>query len=360
MAHVKKEMISFFLTNECNLNCRYCYTNKSEFIPQTLPFEFAKIGIDDFFDNTDCRHIRFFGAGEPTLKFNLMKQIYDYAHEKAGDKLSVEIQTNGVFSKNVAEWLANNVDIIWISWDGTPKIQNFYRPSKGGKRTSEIVERNARFLLKNGKGMTGARTTIGSFNLYKQKEIINYFANLGIKNVWADPIIPAVGKEALEKNIDLMEYSKEFLKAKELADKLGVFYGSQLTCNFDEKTFYNCRACLPMPHLTTDGYVSACDMASFGESNGPMSIFIYGKWDKENNKIIYDKEKIDRLRSRSATNMAGCRGCEIIDHCAGYCLGEVVNETGNLFGKKEYICEPIRFLAKNMPLNKGRYKYLHS
>ncbi len=30
MIHVNKHMISFFVTTSRNLDCRYCYTNKSE------------------------------------------------------------------------------------------------------------------------------------------------------------------------------------------------------------------------------------------------------------------------------------------------------------------------------------------
>ena len=35
----------------------------------------------------------------------------------------------------------------------------------------------------------------------------------------------------------------------------------------DEPGEYACRSLLPVPHLTTDGYVSACDMALFGKDN---------------------------------------------------------------------------------------------
>ena len=112
MAHFRKEMISFFLTTKCNLKCKYCYTNKEDFMHQTLSFDFAKVGIDDFFKKSTSRHIRFFGAGEPTCEFELLKRIYDYAYSLAGDELTVEIQTNGYFSTSVREWIAQNADIV--------------------------------------------------------------------------------------------------------------------------------------------------------------------------------------------------------------------------------------------------------
>lgn len=47
-----------------------------------------------------------------------------------------------------------------------------------------------------------------------------------------------------------------------------MFYGSILTCNFGDTVTTHCRACLLVPHLITDGYVSACDMALFGKKKG--------------------------------------------------------------------------------------------
>ena len=86
MPHVNKEMISFFLTTKCNLRCRYCYNSqKRRDNPiQTLDLDFAKAGIDYFFDNFQSRHIRFYGPGEPTQAFFLMKEIRDYAYSKVG------------------------------------------------------------------------------------------------------------------------------------------------------------------------------------------------------------------------------------------------------------------------------------
>ena len=137
--------------------------------------------------------------------------------------------------------------------------------------------------------------------------------------------------------------------------------GSLLTANFDEKVNINCRACLPMPHLTTDGFVSACDLALFGdlEENDRMFPFIYGRWDQASRRIIFDDSKIETLRSRKVENMPGCQYCVAKNHCAGWCLGEILNETGTLFGKKTELCEGIRFLYEHRDELDTNYKYLH-
>lgn len=359
MSHAKKNMLSFFLTSECNLKCTYCYTDKGHFSNEVLDLEFAKYAIDEYISDDKLKHIRFFGPGEPTVEFGLMKELTKYAKTKCAN-LKVELQTNGVFDKSVREWLANNLDIIWISADGVPKIQDFYRPLKCGGGSAEFVEDNIRYLVGHGKGMTGIRTTITNRNMNNQIANIQYFSGLGVKYLWVDPIFPSVGDdESFYEEINLMEFAKAFLEAKKYANSNGVFYESILTCNFDERTTVHCRACLPKPHLTTDGYVSACDMALFGEAMNHMNVFIYGKWDRVYKKITYDHKKIENLRKRNLDNLPECADCVAKYHCAGYCLGEVQNETRDLFKRKTRVCEPIKYLYRELKTDFGCYEYLH-
>lgn len=91
MPHSNKKMISFFLTTKCNLCCRYCYNAKERncIVEQTLNFEIAKNGIDWYFNNNPSRHIRFYGPGEPTQEFEMLKRITEYAknHPNRGWKM---------------------------------------------------------------------------------------------------------------------------------------------------------------------------------------------------------------------------------------------------------------------------------
>jgi uncharacterized protein len=371
MSHAKKVMLSIFLTTRCNLDCIYCYANKGRAIHdhQTISFEFVKVGIDFYINEFNNHHLRFFGAGEPTCELDLMKKICEYARIKTNSELITEIQTNGAFGPSARDWLAENINIIWVSSDGPPDIQDYYRPFfKSGEATSSIIESNIKYLLRNGKGFTGIRVTINDLNIERQIEMVDYFSSMGITYIWTDPLFPPVGYRPIINNpgnnpkiteIDLLKYVKLYSEAYHYAKKKNIFYGSFLACNFDEKTSINCRACIPVPHLTTDGYISACDMALFGENANHMDVFIYGKWDKQNNSILIDKNKIDSLRSRSLSNLPGCNNCLAAKNCAGYCLGEVVNETGSLYGQKKDTCDAIRLLANLIQMNEGCYPHLH-
>lgn len=368
LSHSKKEMLSIFVTTKCNLNCNYCFTNKNTDLhkSQTIDFEFVKKGIDDYFNTGYLPHIRFFGAGEPTVEFDLIKRIYKYAKENGDKSVTFEIQTNGAFSAEIAKWLAKNIQIIWISCDGTPDIQNAHRPFFNDRRnTSEVIERNIKTIKEEGDGLSfvGIRATITNENINKQIEMIDYFSSMGINHIWVDPIFPSVGEKPsnCEVDFDMMHFAKMFLKACQYAEKKNIFYGSILTCNFADNVTKHCRACLPAPHLTTDGFVSACDMALFGKDKNHMNPFIYGEWNKTEKRIVYDEKKIEILKSRNIDNeeLSHCSTCQSREHCGGYCLGEVLNETGTLFGQKEKTCQAIRFLDSQMTNSQRIYLYTH-
>ncbi len=369
MGHCRKKMISFFITADCNLACDYCYINKDECDrrtvfnkSETIDVEFAKFGFDYFYEHGVPAHLRFFGPGEPTMRLDIIKEIVNYARNKVGEEVVLEIQTNGAFSRNVAQYLAKEFDIIWVSSDGLPIHHDAHRKTKSGEGTSSIIEKNIRYLINNGKGMTGIRATITKANVNFQSETLLYFKSLGVKYVWTDPIFPPLGEtEESFDGLDLMEFAYGMLSAQKIAKENNMVCGSLLTSNFDEEVTINCRACLPMPHLTTDGYISACDLALFGniDKDNKMSQFIYGKWNKEDRKIEFDQKKISALQSRNSDNMPMCKNCDIRYHCAGWCLGEVLNETGSLFGQKPGHCEAIKFLYKHKDEFDLNYKYLH-
>lgn len=372
MPHIDKQMASFFLTTKCNLCCEYCYNReeRAQMVEQTLSFEIAKAGIDLFFSENSSRHIRFYGPGEPTQNVELMKKIVTYARQFSGDQVTVELQTNGVFDERDRVWLLNNINIMWVSFDGEPKFHNAQRHFPDGSPTSPFIEKNIKWLLENKTRqnlMIGARVTITNENVNSQREMVDYFYSLGIMYIWSDPIFPCVGAVPAYKDeekmssftFDMDKYTDAYIETSKYATKKGVFYGSFLTCNFDGKTNKHCRACTPVPHFTPDGYISACDLVTFGENAHHMDCFVYGKWDPEKEKFDIFEKKLDVLKKRTTDNMEHCMKCFAHEYCGGYCLGEVVNETGDLYGQKMSACIAIRKLLKELGVSKTPFPYMH-
>lgn len=344
--------------------CKYCYGARNTRY-DTLDFDFAKCGVDEYVATGMVDGVRFFGNGEPTTEPKLIREILAYARAARPDIRS-EIQTNGFFGPELAEWLADNIDEIWISMDLLPDTHDMFRVTHTGQPTSPIIERNlAYFRDRKVREMVGVRSTITPYNIDRMCEGIEYLHDLGIRYIWVDPIFAPVS-DAEDKTfepIDNMHFARKFIEAREFAKKLGVFYESNFTTNFDGKTCYNCRSCLPMPHLTMDGYVSACEMCMSGADAGHMDAFIYGKYDREHNRIVYDRKKIEVLQSRTVDNLPDCRDCIAREHCAGFCLGETLNENRDLFKIKKAVCEPLRYIyakiGKDYARFGGEFKYKH-
>jgi radical SAM protein with 4Fe4S-binding SPASM domain len=114
-----------------------------------------------------------------------------------------------------------------------------------------------------------------------------------------------------------------------------------------------------MPHFTTDGYISACDLVTFGDNAGHMDCFVYGKWDDNEQRFVIDNKKVKCLQERTTENIEHCRNCKVREHCGGYCLGEVQNETGSLTGQKPKACRAIKRLAESIGFTDSPYPYMH-
>jgi radical SAM protein with 4Fe4S-binding SPASM domain len=336
---------------------------------QSLPFHIAKAGVDYFFSQNPSRHIRFYGPGEPTMEFSLMRGILEYAQSVASSNVTAEIQTNGCFNESIREWMLENINIIWVSFDGEPDIQNSNRPLANGNASSSIIEKNVKWLIKNAGQrdlMVGARVTMTNENLARQTQIVDYFASLGIRYTWSDPVFPSVEKAPVcndnERSIftfNMDKYVENYIEAYRYAEKNNLFYGSFLTCNFDGHCSQHCRTCVPVPHFTPDGYISACDLAIFGTNAHHMDCFIYGKWNEHTKSFDIDDAKVAKLRLRNIDSIEHCQDCEARFNCGGYCMGEVMNETGSLYGQKHDVCVAIRRLFNEIGLKESYYPYMH-
>ena len=367
MPHVNKQMISFFLTTRCNLCCSYCYNmeQREQLEEMSLPLEVAIGGIDWYFKNNSSRHIRFYGPGEPTYELGLMRDITEYAKKVGGAGVTSELQTNGIWTEETRNWILDNLNIVWMSFDGLPEIHNKLRPLNkkyvdlfGGRTSSKIVEDNTRFLIQNKDNRNlkvGARVTMTDDNIKQQREMVDYFYDLGIRHVWTNPLFASVCVKpyAGDKNyFDMPTYIEHYIDAYKYAKSKGLFWGSFLIINFDGETEHHCRACTPLkaPHITPDGYLSACDLVLLGKEPHHMQQFVFGKWNDDTKAFDIYQDRVDTLLDRRAGHpqMKHCQKCEAQKHCGGYCPGEVLNETGTLYGQKAKACAGVKKLFKEL------------
>ena len=357
MGFFRKKAISFIMNNYCNSHCIYCpYFGRDGIFrnttPESISTKFAKLGLADFFQKYAYRSIRFMGIGEPTLDFDKIREITDYAHQLAGETVQVELQTNGEFVQNVAEWISEHASIVWISMDGVKDIQDYYRPRNDFRSSFEVIDRNIATLRKSQNLVLGIRATIGRKNLYRQNELIDYARSCGISTIYVEPLGPF--EHCTEETVAVLDFAETFAESLEYAESQDITYSTWGLINFDEEVDISCRTCLPMPHLLPDGYVSACDMANTKDTR--LKDLIYGRYDEKENRIIYFADKIEKIRRRNIYHLPKkCRSCELVKHCAGGCVGVAYWNSGSVFGIDEEFCQLVHFLAQRFPqkINSG-------
>lgn len=369
MAQCKQQMITFFTSATCNLGCKYCYNPHLQSLrpeDKKIDVRFAKVALRDFFDTNESRLIRFFGAGEPTLAFEEMEAIRAEAHGLAGSDLRVYLHSNGSFDDDIADWVERYVDILWISHDGPKSIHDANRPDiRGIGSYDRVVENVKRFAL-HSRIQFGVRATVCPDDFGKLNGIIDHFHSMGIKYACLAPVFSSTGLASdSERPLHLLEFAKEFARSFYYAKKKGMFVQTHLIFNFDEKVRTACRTCTPCPHVTTDGYITSCDEAYFGDERyltGVLRELVYGRWDPDTGRIDYFPEQIRKVQLRNVDTLAAgaCRDCPIIENCVGGCIPKSFYVTKDLYTPSREICNATRYLATQIPLNQGRFPFFHS
>ena len=352
-----KGQLSLFLTTQCDLRCTYCYMPKREVKAEHrfLRLEYARAGIRFLAENYNSKAIRFFGAGEPTLAFGLMKDIWQEALATLGPDASMEIETNGHFGGGIAAWIEENADVVWISCDGPPSVQDINRPTAMGGASSPIVEANIRRLSRRTGLQVGVRITTRDPSAQHQERLLRYFAELGVLHIAISPVYYSYVNPECQP-VSLMEFAKGFVPAFEAARRLGVSYQTLMTVNFDEDVDVYCQACIPFPRVTTDGYLSCCDWASLGPEylQGELEQCLFGRYDDAQGRFIVDVSRRDWIRTRDAKHLGegACAGCPAMRRCVGGCLGKMLAATGDMHSATDDWCSATRFLFRELPVGK--------
>ena len=192
MKHCDKKAVSVNVTNRCNLRCTYCMASVGEEQENaySIPIEFALAGIKDALDGVPtgikAEMLRFFAPGEPTQDMNVIRQCVTAARELRPG-LEVEIQTNGLFdSIDDANWLANNMNMVWISLDGPAIVNDRNRPDAFGRGRTFDIERNLKFLQERTK--VGVRVTVTDDFIDNQEVLVEHYHNLGVKYLVLNPV----------------------------------------------------------------------------------------------------------------------------------------------------------------------------
>lgn len=178
----KIRTIVLILSEQCNLDCVYCYEHNKDYA--VMDIYTAKKAISEEFissDGYDSLEIHFHG-GEPFLMFPLLKEISEWIWAQHWNKKYILYATsNGTQIRNeIKSWLIENKDrfIVGLSLDGNKQMHDVNRCNSYDDIDKSFF---ARIWPKQ-----GIKMTVSPLTIKKLAEGVIHIHNLGYSELQAN------------------------------------------------------------------------------------------------------------------------------------------------------------------------------
>lgn len=254
------ENITVCLTNDCNLNCPYCFVNRNT---KKMDFKTAKATMDFLFGQAKKAErlgVAFFG-GEPTMEFDLIKKIIKYSKKLAKKEkkdIKFSVTTNGtLFTKEMVDFFWENKIAILFSFDGTKdQIINI----KGEKAYNQMLN-SINLLKQKGYSNFEARVTIGPEDM-RINERIKHIQEVGFDRIAATYMSGVDEKWDQEKtNKEYLRFAKFFVqqvKQRHFIKESVFLKYIAVKMGFRPVSAGPCGAGRGAAGITTDGKILPC------------------------------------------------------------------------------------------------------
>lgn len=362
--------ITFIVTKDCQLACKYCYlVGKNE--KERMPWETAKKAIDYILDNEhdfpEASVIWDFIGGEPFLEIDLIDRICDYIKTELFrrnhhwfNSYRFSFSTNGINydTEKVQAFIQKNRAhlSIGITIDGTQRKHDLNRIWKGEgpeRGSYEDVVKNIPLWLKQFPE-TGTKVTISSADISYIKESVMHLFSLGLHNVNINVVFEDVWKEG-----DDAKFERQLI---ELADAIidGEWY-SNYACSFfsedigkpldPERDNQNWCGAGKMLSVDAAGNFYPCTRFAAYSLRSKKPIIIGNVNDGINRNLLRPFLTLDR----TTQSPQECLDCEVASGCA-WCQGENYDaaQTDTVYQRSTAICKmhKARVRANNYYWNK--------
>jgi radical SAM protein with 4Fe4S-binding SPASM domain len=351
-------ILTIFQGTDCNLSCKYCYAddkNNHEDIDLQYVSVISKLIVENCKRNKLPFILGFRGSNEPLLKPELIKSCFKICKEiaeKSKVKFYTHTITNGVIPKETAIWASKNINEILLSWDGYENIHNENRIFPNGKPSFEYVRNSADIFLKSNFTKLKVRATITKSSENKLLEIAKYFKEVGIKYLDFNPLYQNENNSVNSHLFpDKVNFVRNFIIARNWAknNKIDIeFAGTRLNTIHDKQ----CGIFQKNYAITPDNYLTACFQATQNYNNKNEK-YIFGNYNKLNNSININWEKLNSLYGQLSETYEQCANCFNILHCNKNCP-DICPLRDNY---KNFDCTILKWIGISNILEQSGYKY---
>lgn len=322
-----KRIVTLVLTQNCNLNCSYCYEHNKTL--KIMPIEIAKAAIEKELTLVDDHEeviIELFG-GEPFLAFDMIKEIFSFIWEPRFTKKRLcFISTNGtLLTDEIKNWLKERKKYITcgLSVDGTKKMHDINRCNSFDKIDLKFFKET---WPDQSVKMTVSVETLpnlaeGVIFLHEQGFTIS--ANLAHGIDWSNPNNTKILEIETEK---LVQYYLEHPEIQPCSMMSMLI--PRLAIETPELKTRWCGSGVHMCTYDIDGKVYPCQMF-LPLSTPNENIKTFKEIDFTNDELFEDPL---------------CKDCPIAAICPN-CYGMNFNNTGNPGQRDPYLCKLMKIIA---------------
>ena len=334
------------VAHTCNLNCSYCFASQGKYHGDRalMSFEVGKQAFDFLIANSGTRRnleVDFFG-GEPSLNFEVVKQLVEYARSiegKYNKNFRFTYTTNGmILTDEMMEFINKEMHNVVLSLDGRREVNDHFRRDYAGKGSYDTIVPNFKRLVesRDGKGYY-VRGTYTHNNVDFTNDII-HMADLGFTELSMEPVVcpPGDPYSLTEEDLPILfeQYeilAKEMIKRKKEGRPF-TFYHYMLDLKHGPciyKRITGCGSGTEYMAVTPWGELYPCHQFVGDEKYSLGNI-----WDGVKNTAVQDE-----FRGCNSYSRPECRDCWAKLYCSGGCAANAYHATGSIGGVYKYGCE---------------------
>jgi len=350
-----EKSITFIVTKDCQLACKYCYlVGKNS--KERMSFEIAKQAIDYIlsheYDFCEEGIIWEFIGGEPFLEIDLIDRICDYLKTEMFrlnhhwfNSYRFSFSTNGINydSEKVQNFIKKNINhlSIGITIDGTKEKHDLNRIYKGNgveRGSYDDVVRNIPLWIKQFPD-AHTKVTISSADIPYIKESVLHLYGLGIHKVNINVVFEDVWKDGDDLLFEeqLMQLADAIIDNRFYENYMCSFFTENIGKPLDpERENQNwCGAGMMLAVDAAGNFYPCTRFAAYSlRSKKPIII--------GNVRDGIDKDKLRPFLTLDRTTQSPqkCVECEVASGCA-WCQGENYDaaETNTIYQRSTAICK---------------------
>ncbi|MBP3390448.1 MAG: thioether cross-link-forming SCIFF peptide maturase [Clostridia bacterium] len=334
------------VAHDCNLACKYCFACEGEYHgPRGLmSFEVGKKALDYLIEHSGTRknlEVDFFG-GEPSLNFEVVKQLVAYGREKekeTGKNFRFTYTTNGIIlTDEIMEFCNKEMSNVVLSLDGRREVNDRMRTNRGGAGSYDtIVPKFQKFIEKRQGKDYYIRGTYTRFNKDFAADIL-HMADLGFKEISIEPVVAEPSAPYALRQEDLPELLEQYeILAKEMIKRQRsgngfTFYHYMIDLDGGPcvvKRVSGCGVGTEYMAVTPEGDFYPCH-----QFVGNPDFLLGNVYDGVTNAAVCDQFKNCNIYSHPE-----CDDCFARMYCSGGCAANAYNSTGSVTGVYGLGCE---------------------